>query len=98
MTVPTLRPGSYLLLFYDYVPDILERRDPYRASHLEHARAAKERGELVNVGAVGSPPAGAVFVFSDGDPANVESYADNDAYVRAGLVTRRRVEPWTVVV
>jgi len=39
-----------------------------------------------------------VFVFSDGDPANVESYADNDAYVRAGLVTRRRVEPWTVVV
>lgn len=98
MTVPTLVPGSYLLLFYDYVPDILQRRDPYREDHLEHARAAKRRGDLVNVGAVGSPPSGAVLVFNDGDPADVESYAAADAYVRAGLVTRRRVEPWTVVV
>ncbi len=52
MTVPSLPPGSYLLLVYDYVPDVLERRGPHRDAHLGHARAAKERGELVNVGAV----------------------------------------------
>jgi uncharacterized protein len=98
MTVPSLQPGSYQLLFYDYVPDILARRDPYRSGHLEHARAAKERGELLNVGAVGSPPVGAVFVFADIDPAAIETYAAADAYVMAGLVTDRRVEPWTVVV
>jgi uncharacterized protein YciI len=98
MTVPTLTPGSYLLLFYEYVPDVLERRDPYRAAHLDHARAAKERGELINAGAVGSPPSGAVFVFADVGSAAVGDFADADPYVSGGLVTGRRVEPWTVVV
>lgn len=98
MSPPTLAPGSYLLLFYDYVPDILERREAFRSAHLEHARAAKERGDLVNVGAVGSPPVGAAFVFADVDPALVDRFAEQDPYVRAGLVTARRVQPWTVVV
>lgn len=98
MTAPGLDPGSYLLLFYDYVPDVLERRGPHRAAHLEHARAAKDRGELVNVGAVGAPPTGAVFVFADIGADAVQAYADADAYTEAGLVTGRRVEPWTVVV
>lgn len=98
MTVPSLTPGSYLLLFYDYVADVLERRGPYRDAHLDHARAAKERGLLVNVGAVGQPPTGAVFVFTDVAFDLVEAYADADPYTAAGLVTARRVEPWTVVV
>lgn len=98
MTVPSLTPGSYLLLVYDYVPDVLERRGPYREEHLDHARAAKEQGHLVNVGAVGQPPTGAVFVFTDVTPDVVESYAEADPYTSAGLVTGRRVEPWTVVV
>jgi uncharacterized protein YciI len=98
MTVPHLQPGTYLLLTYDYVPDILDRRGPHRAAHIEHARAAQQRGHLVNVGAVGDPPTGAVFVFADVGVETVSAYADDDAYVRAGLVTGRRVEPWTVVV
>lgn len=98
MTVPSLEPGSYLLLFYDYVPDILARRDPYREAHLDAARAAKERGELLNVGAVGSPPSGAVFVFTGVSTDAVEAYAAADPYVEAHLVTGHRVQPWTVVV
>jgi uncharacterized protein YciI len=98
MTVPSLTPGSYLLLVYDYVADVLERRDPYRAAHLDHARSAKARGDLLNVGAVGSPPSGAIFVFAEIGTDAVEQFADADPYVRAGLVTGRRVEPWTVVV
>lgn len=97
MSVASLDPGTYLLLLYDYVPDVLERRDPYRADHLAHARAAKEHGHLVNIGAVGSPPSGAVLVFTDVDLAAVEAYAEADPYVRAGLVTSHRVQPWTVV-
>lgn len=98
MTVPSLEPGSYLLLFYDYVPDILERRGPYRGAHIDAARAAKQRGDLINVGAVGSPPSSAVLVFADIGADAVETYAVADAYVQAGLVTAHRVEPWTVVV
>jgi uncharacterized protein len=98
MTVPSLNPGAYLVLTYDYVPDILDRRDPVRPAHLEHAQAAKDRGDLLNVGAVGSPPTGALFVFADVAPEAVEAFADADPYVAAGLVTARRVAPWTVVV
>lgn len=98
MSMPTLQPGSYIVLTYDYVPDILERRDPVRPAHLEHAKAAKQRGDLLNVGAVGSPPTGALFVFADIGPEAVTAYADADPYVAAGLVTARRTDPWTVVV
>ena len=50
-------------------------------------------------GAVGDPPNGGLFVFSAADRAlrDVETFASDDPYVHAGLVTARRVEPWTVV-
>jgi uncharacterized protein YciI len=92
-----LSPGTYQLLTYDYVPDILERRDPHRAAHLDHAAQARSRGDLLAVGAVGSPPTGALLVFADVDPALVEAYAQADPYRMAGLVTGHRVAPWTVV-
>lgn len=98
MSVPSLTPGSYQVLSYDYVPEILERREAYRADHLEHARAAKQRGDLVNVGALGSPPRGALFVFVEDAAGRAEDFAAADPYVVAGLVTDYRVEPWTVVV
>jgi uncharacterized protein YciI len=98
MTVPALPPGTYQVLTYDYVADVLERRDPFRPAHLEHARDARRRGELVNVGALGSPPVGALLVFVDVPPEQVEAYARADPYVQAGLVTGYRVTPWAVVV
>ena len=98
MTLPSLEPGSYLVLTYDYVPDILDRRDPVREAHLAHASAAKERGDLLNIGAVGTPPTGALLVFADIGPDVVQAYAESDPYVAAGLVTAYRVDPWTVVV
>ena len=29
---------SYTVLIYDYVPDILDKRGPYRAGHIEAAK------------------------------------------------------------
>jgi uncharacterized protein YciI len=95
--VPTLTPGRYLLLQYDYVPDVLERRGPFREVHLAHARAAQAAGTLLTVGAVGDPPTGALFVFVDGDAAALAAFAAADPYQEAGLVTGWRVQPWTVV-
>ena len=85
-------------LFYDYVPDIIERRAPHREAHLAHAAAAADRGELVIAGALGDPPYGAMFAFAVEGPEDVEEFVAADPYVKADLVTGHRIEPWNVVV
>lgn len=85
------------LLFYDYVPDILERREPHREGHLALVRRWKDDGQLVMAGPLGDPPHGAAFAFQVEDPAAVESFVEADPYVAAGLVSGWRVEPWKVV-
>ena len=80
------------LLFYDYVENIVERRAPHRPAHLELIREWVEDGRVVAGGATGDPPTGALIVFREtGDP---EEFAGVDPYVREGLVTAWRVEPW----
>ena len=88
----------HYLLFYDYVPDVAERRGPYRAAHLGYAREAVARGELVLGGAFANPLDGAVLLFNADSPALVERYAASDPYVLNGLVSRWRVREWTTVV
>jgi len=88
----------HYLLFYDVVPDYVERRTQYRAEHLAQGRAAVARGELVLGGALADPIDGAVLLFRGDSPAVAEDFAVADPYVRSGLVTRWRVRPWTTVV
>lgn len=92
-----MSPRRLLLLSYDYIPDVVERRQPHREAHLAHIAAWHERGELALAGAVGDPTHGALFGFDVDDPARVEQFAAADPYVQAGLVTARRIEPWTIV-
>jgi uncharacterized protein YciI len=87
----------HFLLFYTYVPDVLERRANFRGAHLKHAWAAKERGELILAGALADPVDGGVLWFSAPDKATVERFAE-DPYVKGGLVTKWLVRPWTTVV
>lgn len=86
------------VLIYDLVDDYLERRTPLRAEHLELARAAAERGELRLAGALAEPADTALLVFVGDDPAVAERFANNDPYVREGLVRSYRVQPWNVVI
>jgi uncharacterized protein YciI len=81
------------LLLYDYVENIVERRAPHRAEHLELIGEWIADGRAVAGGATGDPPQGALIVFREG----AEAFAAIDPYVREGLVTSWRVEPWTVV-
>src|SRR5437764_3769865 len=85
------------ILSYEYVKDILERRAPYREEHLARIVREREQGRVVMAGALGEPPSGAAIVFEAVEPEAVESFAREDPYVRAGLVTAWRVEPWTLV-
>ncbi len=88
----------HYLLFYDVVDRYAERRAPFRAAHLAHARQAVERGELVLGGALANPVDGTVLLFKSASPAAAESFARHDPYVLNGLVTAWRVREWTTVV
>lgn len=88
----------HFLLFYTYVPDVLERRPQFRGAHLTHARASAARGELLLAGAFADPVDGAALWFSAPSRDVIEKFARQDPYVLGGLVTEWRVREWTTVV
>jgi len=88
----------YYILFYKAIEDYVEKRAPYREEHLEYAKAAHERGALVMGGALSDPADGAVLVFKGDEPTVAEEFAQNDPYVKNGLITAWHVRPWTVVI
>jgi len=89
--------GPHRVLFYDYVADVLERRAPHREAHLARIAEWIAAGTLLSAGALGDPPTGALFVFGDVPEGEVARFADGDPYLAAGIVTGRRIVPWTVV-
>ncbi|MGH3914831.1 MAG: YciI family protein [Pseudonocardiaceae bacterium] len=88
----------YSLLQYDYVPDIVERRTPFRDAHLALIREFHERGLLLMAGALTDPVDGAVFVFTTDDRSVVKDFVARDPYVREGLVPAWQSRLWKVVI
>ncbi len=88
----------HYLLFYEVNEDYAQRRTAFRSVHLEHARRAVERGELVLGGALENPLDGAVLLFRGASPAVAEGFAAADPYVTNGLVKSWRVREWATVV
>jgi uncharacterized protein YciI len=88
------------LLTYDYVPDILERRDPHRPGHVGLAKKLIAEGKCESGGPIGevgmTVPTGALFVFND--EASAKQFAAEDPYMTAGLVTSHTIQEWNVVV
>lgn len=92
-------PMKHFLLFYDeVVDDYVARRAPLRQAHLELARSAKQRGELLLAGALAEPVDGAVLLFRGESAEVAEAFARADPFVTSGLVLRWRVREWTTVV
>jgi uncharacterized protein YciI len=92
-----LNPDLYTVLLYEYVDNMLDRRVPYREDHLEHVRAAKERGELYNAGAIGEAES-AFFVFEPDGERLARTFVAGDPYVVNDLVPTWRVTTWNVVI
>ena len=90
-------PDSHILLVYDYVENMLERRTPHREAHLARITEQREAGNLVMAGALGDPPVGGALVFKGVDPEYVETFVRDDPYVKSGLVTSWRAEAWKLV-
>lgn len=88
----------HYLLMYDVADDYVERRAHFRMAHLELARKAVERGEMVLGGALADPVDAAILLFRGDSPAVAEKFAREDPYVANGLVKRWRVRPWTTVI
>ena len=84
------------ILFYDYVPGIAEKRQPYREDHLGMLTDLLEQGKLRMAGAYADPLDGAALVFNE--RAAAESFVARDPYVVNGLVTNWRIREWNVVV
>jgi uncharacterized protein len=87
----------HYLLFYEFVPDYLERRSQFRNEHLKLAWDTHARGELILGGAYADPADGAVVLFKGESSAVAERFVAADPYVLAGLVTRWHVRKWTTV-
>ena len=88
----------YWILFYDNVPDYLERRTPLRSEHLRLAKEAESRGELVMAGALADPPDRSVIIFKTDDPKVIERFVAADPYVKNGLVTKWTIRKWNAVI
>jgi uncharacterized protein YciI len=88
-------PEQLHILFYEYVPDVVERRGPYRDGHLGLIRRWHEEGRIVMAGGVGDPVRSGLIVLRADDPqAAAEEFVAEDPYQPAGLVTSWRVEPF----
>jgi uncharacterized protein YciI len=88
----------YFVMFYEVVDDYMTRRAPYREKHLQLAREARQRGDLILAGALSDPPDKALLVFHVPEKSIVEDFARNDPYVINGVVKRWEIRPWTVVI
>ena len=88
------------LLKYDYVPDVLEKRGPFREEHIALANQFIEEGSCLSGGPTGEVgmevPKGALFVFRDATSA--KRYAEGDPYVANGIVTDYSILEWNIVV
>ena len=78
------------------LPGIVARRASFRQEHLRLATEAHERGELLLAGALADPADRALLIFYAEDQSVAERFAQNDPYVRQGLVKTWTVRPWTV--
>ncbi len=94
-TTPKIVPHT--LLFYKYVPDVLEKRAPHRMKHMEYAAKSKEEGKLIHGGALEPASDGAIIVFKGDIPEYVENFAKNDPYVVNKVVQSYKVQKWNTI-
>ena len=88
----------YFALLYDVVDDFVAQRARFREEHLRLAQEAHARGEIVLAGALAEPADKALIIFRGTSGQSAQEFAENDPYVRNGLVKRWEVRPWSVVV
>jgi hypothetical protein len=89
-------PSKTFAVTYHFVPDIVEKRDPYREAHRERLRHSERVGLLLTGGAFSDPFDGALLIVRGQSLDEVRAWADQDPYVEAGLVSGISVRRMTI--
>ena len=87
---------NYYILDYITSDNYLEERIKYRKEHLNHATEYFNEGYLILGGAIDAASE-AVLVFKADSDKIVEAFAQNDPYVKNGLIKSWSVKKWNVV-
>mmetsp|Transcript_5632 Transcript_5632/g.6519 ORF Transcript_5632/g.6519 Transcript_5632/m.6519 type:complete len:121 (+) Transcript_5632:155-517(+) len=88
---------KHYLLQYKYVPDVLEKRDPFRPNHLGLIKEFYKEGKVVMGGAFADPVDGALIIFDCNTKEEVEAFVSQDPYHLNSLVTEYTIREWTTV-
>ena len=89
---------NYYILTYKTVDNYIERRQAFRAEHLDLATDYFHRKELIMAGALDNPADEALLVFQGENEHVAHSFALKDPYVKNGLITEWSVRKWNVVI
>ncbi len=92
----SITPKLYVLQ-YEYVENALEKRAPYREDHLAVFGKQVQNGNVVIGGAINHPPTGALTVFRNLTPNDIEQFVQQDPYVINGIVTKYTIKPYIAV-
>ncbi len=92
----TVTPKLYILQ-YDYVDNVLEKRAPYREAHLAVFGKQVQSGNVILGGAIDHPPTGAIMIFRNLTPDDIEQVVQQDPYVANGIVTKYTIKPYIAV-
>lgn len=87
---------TYAVIF-TFVPNAVERRQPYRQAHLEYIGGLRDAGRIVMSGPWADPLDGALMVFRAESLFDVEKIIRDDPYYQANLWPEIRIREWNVV-
>ena len=89
---------NYYMLIYSLQDNYLKDRGKYREEHLGLAKDAAERGDLVLGGAMDDPADEAILIFRSENEEIAKEFAENDPYVKNGLIKEWKVRKWNAVI
>ncbi|CAK0738959.1 hypothetical protein CVIRNUC_001117 [Coccomyxa viridis] len=98
MTTQASAAPTYHVLQYKYVPDILEKRGPFREQHLAAASQKKDEGKVVLAGALADPVDSALFIWKNSSQEEIEQFVKDDVYVHNKLVSDWSIRPYMVMI
>ncbi|MDR5589257.1 YciI-like protein [Christiangramia sp. SM2212] len=89
---------NYYMLIYKLAENYLKDRGQYRSEHLEMAKRATEIGELILGGAMDDPADEAILIFRGETDKAAKAFAENDPYLKNGLIKEWKVRKWNAVI